>query len=314
MKGLLDRLRQRRQAVSLVVLAAAWLPAVHVWWIAPQRAALAQRRDALVQTQAEIARSRQAAAQLPAAEAGVAALAARLDAEYATRREVGDTAFMLRRIESLASGADIEIRGFTPQPAVVHELYSEWPLRLELGGDYGGLLRFFEQLGRCMPAVLVGEFAFEGVDAPTAGATVAAAATVTAVGFHGATGRAAASGASADCRPAAGDAAVDGAGAPADPFARRPPAADAAPAAARAPGLPGLRVGELDLQGLVRSASGPLAVVAAPDGRTYLLRGGERLLDGAVEAVHADAVVFLEDGSGAARETRMSLADSTSGR
>ena len=83
---------------------------------------------------------------------------------------------------------------------------------------------------------------------------------------------------------------------------------------ARAPGLPGLRVSELTLQGLVRSGGRPLAVVAAPDGETYLLRGGEQLLDGTVAAVHADAVVFLEYVDGAARETSRTLADSTDRR
>ena len=191
----------------------------------------------------------------------------------------------------------------------------KWPTRLELRGGYHALLSFFARLASCAPDIVVEDIELRAVDEADAGAAVAAACTITAIGFHGETGASDARAADAGCPPDAtgGVAAAGAAPAPADPFAPFAPAADGPAVAARAPGLPGLRIDELTLQGLVHAGGAPLAVVAAPDGGTYLLRGGERLLDGAVAAVQADAVVFREDGA-AARETRRTLADEDDGR
>ena len=198
----------------------------------------------------------------------------------------------------------------------MHELHTEWPTRLELSGAYPALLAFFERLASCAEDVVIEDLAVRAVDATDGGATVNATCTITAIGFSDGMGVRDARAADAACAPtsAAGVAAPDAAPGPADPFSRRIVAAEQIPVAARVPGLPGLRVGELTLQGLVRTAGGPLAVVAAPDGETYLLRGGEQLLDGTVVAVHADTVVFREHRDGAARETRRTLADAVEGR
>ncbi len=316
MRHWLDRMWRRRQAAGLVVLAIVWLPAVDVWWLAPRRVELAQRRDALAQMRAEIATTRQATTRLAAVAAELAALEASVHSAGAVGREAGETAFLLRRVELLASGTGLGIRGFTPQPALVHELHTEWPTRLELSGGYPALLAFFERLASCAEDVVIEDLAIRAVDAPDGSATVNTTCTITALGFSDGMGARDAHAADAACAPpaAGGIAPPDAAPETADPFSRWTPAADPIPVAARPPGLPGLRVGELTLQGLVRTVGGPLAVVAAPDGETYLLRGGEQLLDGAVVAVQADTVVFREHGDGGSRETRRTLAHASDGR
>ena len=102
--------------------------------------------------------------------------------------DAGETAFLLRRVELLASGTGLGIRGFAPQPALVHELHTEWPTRLELSGGYHELLAFFERLADCAVDIVVEDLAIRAVDAPDAGATVAAAGTITALGFNAGTG------------------------------------------------------------------------------------------------------------------------------
>ena len=316
MRPWLDRVWRQRQAAGLVVLALVWLPVVDAWWMGPRRVELAQRRDALAQMREDIAGTRQAATRLAAVEAELAALQARIGSAGAVRREAGHSASLLRRVELLADATGLGIRGFTPQPALVHEVHSEWPTRLELSGGFHALLAFFERLANCAAHVVVEDVEIRTVDGANPGPTISAACTITALGFNGDAGTGNARAADAPCPPpaAGGVAAPNAATAPPDPFSRWTPATDPFSVAARAPGLPGLRVGELTLQGLVRTGDGPLAMVAAPDGETYLLRGGEQLLDGTVVAVHADAVVFREYGNGAARETRRTLADAGDGR
>ena len=58
-------------------------------------------------------------------------------------------------------------------------------------------------------------------------------------------------------------------------------------------GLAGIDVDALTLQGLVRIGGSYVAVLESGNGRSHLLRGGERLFDGSVRSVTADGVVIV---------------------
>ena len=299
------------RAAGLVAVAVVWLLAFQIWWVAPRRTVVEDRQAALARMRTELTRLRQEADRLPAVEAGIADLETRLAEELTARADARDTAALLRRIESLADAATLSMRGYTPEAALVYELHSEWPSRLELSGGYEDLRLFFDRIDGCVGEVAIGNLALRATDAADDGATVSAAFTVTAFAFNGAARDSTGWTPDAACSPDRGapNAAPDERETHADPFAPLPSGGDALAIGTRVPGLPGLRVGELTLQGLVSSAGRPLAVVAAPGGEIYILHGGERLLDGSVAAVQANAVVFLEraGGSGVAREIRRTL-------
>ena len=87
-----------------------------------------------------------------------------------------------------------------------------------------------------------------------------------------------------------------------DPQGRRDPflsllarGADDGASSSRPAGLSGLSINEVSLRGIVRSQGSVLAIVQSPDNKTYLMRGGDQLLDGVVKAVSTDAVVFLQE-------------------
>jgi type IV pilus assembly protein PilP len=65
----------------------------------------------------------------------------------------------------------------------------------------------------------------------------------------------------------------------------------------RPPGLPGVLIGELTVKGIVRDRSGFIAMVQAPDNKTYIVRPGEKLMDGSVKSITPDTVVFSQDVS-----------------
>jgi hypothetical protein len=67
-------------------------------------------------------------------------------------------------------------------------------------------------------------------------------------------------------------------------------------AGARPTGVPGLLIGEVTVKGIVRDRSGFIAMIQGPDNKqTFIIRPGEKLLDGTVKAITADAVVFSQD-------------------
>ena len=65
------------------------------------------------------------------------------------------------------------------------------------------------------------------------------------------------------------------------------------------PGKAGLQVATLRVDGIVKANSGMIAVVTNPQARTYFLREGDKLYDGAVEKISMDGVTFHEEGKDA---------------
>ncbi len=63
----------------------------------------------------------------------------------------------------------------------------------------------------------------------------------------------------------------------------------------RPPGLAGVMVDEIELQGTVRTKGGWLAMVRAADNRSYLIRKGQALFDGEVIEITAVEVIFRQN-------------------
>lgn len=62
----------------------------------------------------------------------------------------------------------------------------------------------------------------------------------------------------------------------------------------RPAGLPGLATGEVALSGIMASRGGYLAMLQGADKRTYIVRSGDKLLDGTVRAITADTMVIVQ--------------------
>jgi len=65
------------------------------------------------------------------------------------------------------------------------------------------------------------------------------------------------------------------------------------------PGIAGLQVSTLRLDGIVKAPNGMIAVVSNPQARTYFLREGDQLYDGRVDKIAMDGVSFHEIGKDA---------------
>jgi type IV pilus assembly protein PilP len=60
-------------------------------------------------------------------------------------------------------------------------------------------------------------------------------------------------------------------------------------------GVAGMLVNELVLKGIMRSRTHYVALVQGPDNKTYVVRVNDRLADGSVRAITADAMVLMQD-------------------
>jgi Tfp pilus assembly protein PilP len=64
---------------------------------------------------------------------------------------------------------------------------------------------------------------------------------------------------------------------------------------ARPDGVEGILVDEVVVRGIVQSRGGWVAMIAAPNGRSYSIRPGDRLMDGNVHAITGQAVVLMKE-------------------
>jgi type IV pilus assembly protein PilP len=71
--------------------------------------------------------------------------------------------------------------------------------------------------------------------------------------------------------------------------------ADGRTAGNRPPGLPGLLINEVRVKGILRDRTGFIAMIQGADNKTYVVKAGDRLMDGSVKAIVAEAVVFSQD-------------------
>jgi Tfp pilus assembly protein PilP len=74
---------------------------------------------------------------------------------------------------------------------------------------------------------------------------------------------------------------------------------DRGPAVHLPPGIAGLQIGTLRIDGLVKGPNGMIAIVANPDQRVYFLRDGDHVYDGQVEQITMTEVTFHESGKDA---------------
>jgi len=63
----------------------------------------------------------------------------------------------------------------------------------------------------------------------------------------------------------------------------------------RPPGVAGFLINEVSVKGILKDRTGFLAMIQGTDNKTYVIRPGDKLLDGSVKSIVADAVVFAQD-------------------
>ncbi len=285
---------------AVAALAAVLFLGFRLYHLGPQLEGLEQKRAALARKQDELAQAHRDREALARFQNRVDDLTLRLGRLGAALPEREDVSELLRRLQFLAVRSNLTIRAFRPQPAVARDLHTEWSYRVRLDGTYHNLARFFDRIGGLSRIITIGDLVIRGADAQEADLTISAECTATILvpiepSPPGAGGP-------------GGDPAREWPGAPQtligyEPDGRRDPfvspilRSSGGPAGERPGGLAGLGVDEAVLRGVVTSREGYLAVLEAPDARTYVARAGDRLYDAAVGEITGDAVILLMDAA-----------------
>jgi Tfp pilus assembly protein PilO len=137
---------------------------VHAWWIQPKRTALHAQADALEATRRELATVRHAAARLGRVTPTIRTLDERraiLQSAAASEREAIE---LLRDVQALADGPDLQVTAFKPAAPVRHDTLVEWAVAVELEGSYSGLLQFLRDVADYPRLVVVSALRVRAAD------------------------------------------------------------------------------------------------------------------------------------------------------
>jgi type IV pilus assembly protein PilO len=203
-----------------------------------------------------------------------------------------DLTDILDAVETLAARSNLTVRRFTPQPLKGQSSYVELPYKLQVEGRYRDLATFFQGIGEVTPIVTVRDLTIAAKAPRQEQGVLTAECVLSTFVMQDAHPPASVGPISARPAPAATLDETRVAGAARDPFVIPASPIGTDSITERRTGLPGLFVDDVAVKGIIRDSTGFHAMLEAPDKRTYIARAGEKLLDGTVKIVTADAIVF----------------------
>jgi type IV pilus assembly protein PilO len=94
-----------------------------------------------------------------------------------------ETPAVLRSVQRMAAASNLKINRFIPKPVVPRTFYSDWPIEIEVEGNYDGLGLFFEKVSQATRIIDVGDISITGMDKPPEGQNITLTASCTATTF-----------------------------------------------------------------------------------------------------------------------------------
>jgi type IV pilus assembly protein PilO len=151
------------------------------WYLveSPRQVELEKKTKELSEIRTRVTQGQNMARQLPEFRKQVGALELRLDSLkpiLPDERDVGD---LLRRVQTLATQSNLQVRGFRPQAITTKEMHAEWPIALQLEGNYHNLGLFLDRVSKFPRIINIGNMQLVAKEAPSAASSMTIAATAT---------------------------------------------------------------------------------------------------------------------------------------
>src|SRR5690242_16141437 len=170
----LTKLPWYAQIGAFVALAVGGCGAFYYYYEMPARVEMSGREHQLASLQLDVKKGLDTARKLPEFRSQVTELEGRLANLRAVLPEEKDAADLLRRLQSVATQSNLEIRSFRPNPTITKQLHAEWPITLELQGTYHNLAIFFDRVGKFTRIINISGLNIKGRDRPEANLTITA--------------------------------------------------------------------------------------------------------------------------------------------
>jgi type IV pilus assembly protein PilO len=160
------------QIGAFVLLAFVGVGVFYYYFEVPERSEMQIREQQLKSIRADISKGLATANQLDKFRSDVDTLEAQLQLQRAELPEEKEAADLLRSLQALAAKSDLTIKTFKPSPTVTKQIHAEWPISLELDGQYHKLATFFDQVSKLKRIVNITAVEIKGKDRPEPNATI----------------------------------------------------------------------------------------------------------------------------------------------
>ena len=170
--GAISKLPWYGQIGIFVVMSAIMAGAFYYYVETPAQQAMAVRQAELNQITLRVKEGEAAARRLPEFRKEIQELEARLEVLkpiLPTERDAGD---LLRRVQTLAVQSNLTILGFRPQAITLNEMHAEWPISLQLEGNYHNLGLFLDKVSKFPRIINIGTIVLNAKQTPTATASM----------------------------------------------------------------------------------------------------------------------------------------------
>ena len=167
------------QIAVMVAIALGVGGAFYYFYELPQQTAITAQAKELSDIRGRITKGQAMARQLPEFRKEIGTLEARLESLkpiLPDERDVGD---LLRRVQTLATQSNLQVRGFKPQAITTKEMHAEWPIALQLEGNYHNLGLFLDRVSKFPRIINIGGMNIAAKDGPTAQSSMTIDATAT---------------------------------------------------------------------------------------------------------------------------------------
>jgi Tfp pilus assembly protein PilO len=157
-----------------IVLAVIILGAAFLLYFKPQQAELNKVKLERQKVEAEVLNLEEKKKQLDKIEAELASLTQNLKELEVTIPQKKEIDVILRRIQQMAFDSRLDLVRFTPRGEINREFYSEWPIPMEVRGNYHNLASFFDRLSKFARLFNVENFAIKALTNQTEETTLSA--------------------------------------------------------------------------------------------------------------------------------------------
>jgi type IV pilus assembly protein PilO len=146
----------------------------YIAYLKPKQAELKRLREERTQVEDEVAKLKAKKQQLDKIESEIASLNksfAELEVIIPRKKEISE---ILRNVQRLAVDSQLDVIRFAPDKETTREFYSEWPIPIEIVGNYHNLGMFFDHIMHFPRIFNIDDFSIKALPSQTDEATISA--------------------------------------------------------------------------------------------------------------------------------------------
>ena len=150
-----------------LVLAVLIFALAFFFYFKPQNVKLKALTAERIKVEAEVQNLKQKKRELDKIEADIAAMTAKLKTLEVNIPQRKETADILRQIQALAYDSRLDVLRFAPGTEINKEFYAEWPIPIQVSGNYHNLGTFFDKLSKFPRVFTIENFTVKALNRQT---------------------------------------------------------------------------------------------------------------------------------------------------